>query len=282
MNVLSSVAALRRALDTERRAGRRVGFVPTMGALHEGHLSLIRRARENDVVCVSIFVNPAQFGPHEDLEAYPRPLEQDLAACEQEHVDVVFVPSVEEIYPEPPRTRIVVTAVSEPMEGRHRPGHFEGVALVVAKLFGIVGPCRAYFGQKDAQQAVVVKRMVRDLDFPVEVAVMPTVRESDGLAMSSRNAYLDEGQRARAAALSRALAAARARAEAGGAGADDLLATARRVLDEAGIEPEYLEIRDAETLAPTPGMNGRPMLIAIAARVGDARLIDNVVIEPKE
>jgi pantoate--beta-alanine ligase len=280
---LRSRQELRSALAPARRDGLTIGLVPTMGCLHDGHLSLLRAARaECDVVVMSLFVNPAQFGPGEDLERYPRDEEHDLSLASDAGVDFVYAPPVEEVYPEGFATAIEVGGgLAEVLDGdpaRRGSEHFRGVATVVAKLFNSVGPDVAYFGQKDAQQAVVIRRMARDLDFPVRIAVMPTVREADGLAMSSRNAYLDAGARERAVALSRGLSAAErtAREESLAAG----LAAARRELAAVGIEPEYLEARDAEDLRPVAALNGRPVLVAVAARVGGARLIDNVLIRP--
>jgi pantoate--beta-alanine ligase len=254
-----------------------------MGFLHEGHLSLLRAARaECDVVVMSLFVNPTQFGAGEDLDRYPRDEERDLRLAGEAGADFVYAPAVAEVYPEGFSTTVEVggnlTAVLDGDPGRRGPEHFRGVTTIVAKLFNAVGPDVAYFGQKDAQQAAVIRRMVRDLDFPVRIEVFPTVREADGLAMSSRNAYLDGSDRERAVALSRALQAAER-----GARTDSLqagLAAARRELADAGIEPEYLEARDAELLEPVAALNGRPVLVAVAARVGGARLIDNVLIRP--
>ncbi len=266
-SVLRTKAELRSALESPRRLGQAIGLVPTMGYLHEGHLSLLRAARaECDVVVMSLFVNPAQFGPGEDLDRYPRDEERDLRLATEAGVDFVYAPSVAEVYPDGFSTAVEVDGrLTEVLDGdpaRRGAGHFRGVATVVAKLFNAVGPDVAYFGQKDAQQATVIRQMARDLDFPVRTEVLPTVREADGLAMSSRNAYLDEDARERAVALSRALHAA------------------RRELESAGIEPEYLEARDAERLEPVAELNGRPVLVAVAARVGGARLIDNVLIRP--
>ena len=274
---------LRAALEQPRRDGLTIGLVPTMGYLHEGHLSLLRAARaECDLVVMSLFVNPTQFGPGEDLERYPRDEERDLRLAAEAGVDLVYAPPVEEVYPEGFATAVEVGGdLTEVLDGdpaRRGPEHFRGVTTVVAKLFNSVGPDVAYFGQKDAQQAAVIRRMARDLDFPVRIEVLPTVREPDGLAMSSRNAYLDADARERAVALSRALGAAErvAREESLQAGLD----AARRELASAGIEPEYLEARDAEELQPVAELNGRPVLIAVAAQVGGARLIDNVLIRP--
>jgi pantoate--beta-alanine ligase len=273
---------LRAALAEPRRAGRSIGLVPTMGFLHEGHLSLLRAARtECDVVVMSLFVNPTQFGPGEDLARYPRDEERDARVAAEAGVDIVYMPPVEEVYPDGFVTHIDVDRLTEVLCGdpvRRGPDHFRGVATVVAKLFNTVQPDVAYFGQKDAQQAAVIRRMARDLDFPVRVEVLPTVREPDGLAMSSRNAYLGPEDRSRAAALSRALRVAEETARSGSLEA--ALAAARAELAAAGIEPEYLEARDAEQLRPVSELNGRPVLVAVAAQVGAARLIDNVLIEP--
>ncbi len=283
VSVLRAKDELRAALAEPRRQGRTIGLVPTMGFLHDGHLSLLRAARaECDLVVMSLFVNPIQFGPGEDLARYPRDEERDLRLAAEAGADFVYAPPVEEVYPEGFSTQVEVggnlTAVLDGDPSRRGPGHFRGVTTVVAKLFNSVGPDVAYFGQKDAQQAAVIRRMVRDLDFPLRVEVLPTVREPDGLAMSSRNAYLEGPDRERATALSRALAAAEAGARQGSLAAG--LAAAHRVLAEAGIEPEYLEARDAELLEPVSELNGRPVLIAVAAPVGGARLIDNVLIRP--
>jgi len=283
VRVLRAKAALRAELEERRRQGLTIGLVPTMGYLHEGHLSLLRAARaECDLVVMSLFVNPTQFGPGEDLERYPRDEDRDLRLAGEAGVDLVYAPDAAEVYPDGFATAVAVggnlTGVLDGDPGRRSPEHFRGVTTVVAKLFNSVGPDVAYFGQKDAQQAAVIRRMARDLDFPVRIEVLPTVREADGLAMSSRNAYLDEDARERATALSRALQAAErgAREESLSAG----LEAARRELAAAGIEPEYLEARDAERLEPVAALNGRPVLVAVAAQVGGARLIDNVLIRP--
>jgi pantoate--beta-alanine ligase len=273
---------LRSGLSAARRAGSAIGLVPTMGCLHEGHLSLLRAARaECDVVVMSLFVNPSQFGPGEDLDRYPRDEERDLQLAAEAGVDFVYAPPVEEVYPDGFSTHVEVEGLTEVLCGdpsRRGSGHFRGVTTVVAKLFNSVQPDVAFFGRKDAQQAAVIRRMVRDLDFPVRIEVLPTVREADGLAMSSRNAYLSPEDRERAGALSRALRVAEetARAKSLQAG----LAAARAELDAVGIEPEYLEARDADELSPVAGLNGRPVLVAVAARIGGARLIDNVLIRP--
>jgi len=274
---------LRAALEPARREGISIGLVPTMGYLHEGHLSLLRAARaECDVVVMSLFVNPTQFGPGEDLERYPRDEERDLGLAAEAGADIVYAPPVEDVYPDGFATYVAVegnlTGVLDGDSSRRGPEHFRGVTTVVAKLFNSVGPDVAYFGQKDAQQVAVIRRMVSDLDFPLRIEVLPTVREPDGLAMSSRNAYLEPSERRRATALSRALAVAEASAPT--AGLQAALEGAWAELRAAGIEPEYLEARDAEDLSPVTELGNRPVLIAIAARVGGARLIDNVLIEP--
>src|SRR4051794_28737958 len=284
MRIVRIKAELREALGENRRAGHTIGLVPTMGYLHDGHLALLRAARERcDVVVMSLFVNPAQFRPGEDLDAYPRDEARDLALAEAERVDIVYAPEVTEVYPAGFATTVEVAGgLTDVLDGdpsRRGPEHFRGVTTVVAKLLNTVGPDFAFFGQKDAQQAVVLRRMIRDLDFAVEVAVVPTVREPDGLAMSSRNAYLEPEERERAAALSRALAAAARVAESGARSTAEALDAAREELAAAGVEPEYLEALDAESLEPMTSFNGRPVLVAVAARVGRARLIDNVVIQ---
>ena len=283
MRVVETKAALRDALAAPRREGLTIGLVPTMGFLHAGHVSLLESAHaECDVVVMSLFVNPAQFGPGEDLDRYPRDRERDERMAADAGVDLIYAPPTEEVYPEGFATAVEVSGLTEVLcgdPGARGPEHFRGVTTVVAKLFNTVGPDVAYFGQKDAQQAVVIRRMAADLDFPVRIEVRPTVREDDGLALSSRNAYLEPADRERAPALHAALGAAADAAEVGAATAD-AIAAARRVLAEAGVEPEYLEARDAERLEPIETLNGRPVLLAIAAQVGGARLIDNVIIEP--
>ena len=282
VNVLRAKQDVRDALAWPRRTGYSIGLVPTMGYLHEGHLSLLRAAASRcDVVVMSLFVNPAQFRPGEDLERYPRDEERDLALAAEAGVDIVYAPPVDEVYPEGFATRVEVEGLTEVLcgdPGRRGPEHFRGVTTVVAKLFNTVHPDVAYFGQKDAQQAAAIRRMARDLDFPVKVEVLPTVREDDGLAMSSRNAYLTAEERERATALSRALRAAEQATLEGSLAAG--LDAARRELDAAGIAPEYLEARDPDEMTPVAELNGRPVLVAVAAQVGAARLIDNVLIRP--
>ncbi len=274
MKTIRTVAELR----TELAGRERVGLVPTMGFFHEGHLSLIRRAREEcATVVVSLFVNPKQFSEGEDLDAYPRDEARDAALAYECGADILFAPPQEEVYPDGFATTVDVGGLTDPLCGAARPGHFAGVTTVVTKLFNMVGPDVAYFGQKDAQQALVIKKLVRDLDIPVRIEVCPTVREPDGLALSSRNAYLSPDERARALALSRSLRAAEAAVAAGRTGADDVLAVAREQLQQAGIEPEYLELRSAKDLAPVERVNGSTLL-AVAAHVGRARLIDNTIL----
>jgi pantoate--beta-alanine ligase len=252
-----------------------------MGYFHEGHLSLMRRAREDcDVVVVSLFVNPAQFGPGEDLEAYPRDEARDVQLAEAEGVDLLFVPPRDEVYPEDFDTTVSVgglTGVLEGDPGQRGHEHFDGVATVVVKLFNMVQPDVAYFGQKDGQQALVIRKLVRDLDIPVRIEVCPTIRDPDGLALSSRNVYLSEAERERALAIRRALLAAEERVALGERDAAAVLAAARAELDDAGIEPEYLELRSATDLGPIERLNGSSLL-AVAARVGRARLIDNTIL----
>jgi pantoate--beta-alanine ligase len=276
---LDTIAAVRHGCDDARSTGARVALVPTMGYLHDGHRSLVRAARaECDYVVVSIFVNPLQFGAGEDLDRYPRDLAGDLAVCEAEHVDVVFAPTVAEMYPRAPLTTVHVDQLTAAMCGLARPTHFDGVTTVVTKLFSIVGPCRAYFGRKDAQQLAVVTRMAADLNLPVEVVGCPIVREPDGLAMSSRNAYLEPDQRTAALVLSRAL---RDAAGAVVAGERDANRVAELVRAHVAAEPlvalEYVDVRDAYELTEIDRVDGS-VLVALAARVGTTRLIDNVAL----
>jgi len=275
--------ALGKALAAERRGGRTIGLVPTMGCLHEGHLSLLRAARaECHVVVMSLFVNPAQFGPGEDLERYPRDEERDAELAAQAGVDLIYAPPLAEVYPEGFATRVAVAGLTEVLCGdpeRRGPEHFRGVTTVVAKLFNTIAPDVAYFGRKDAQQLAAIRRMARDLDFAVRIEGLPTVREGDGLAMSSRNAYLEPAERERATALYRALQAVERAAASGSLAA--ALEAGRRELAAAGIEPEYLEARDPDDLFPVVELGERPVLVAVAARVGAARLIDNVLIDPE-
>jgi pantoate--beta-alanine ligase len=279
MNIVRTVAELRRALAQPRRDGHRIGLVPTMGAFHEGHLSLMRRARaECDLIVVSLFVNPTQFNEATDLEGYPRDEARDAALAEAEGVDYLFAPPVDEVYPPGFATTVSVAGITEVLEGAHRGrSHFDGVATVVTKLFNMVAPDVAYFGQKDAQQALVIKRFVRDLDIPVRVEVGPTVREPDGLAMSSRNVRLSPEERERALALHRALEAIADKVATGIDDPDAARAPALAALAQAGVEPEYLQIVNKDTLAPVKRIDGEALAL-IAARVGATRLIDNYTI----
>jgi len=276
---VTTIAELRAWCDDLRMRGGRVGFVPTMGYFHDGHRSLMRAAREaNDAVVVSLFVNPTQFGPHEDLSRYPRDPEGDAAVARAEGVDVLFVPDVGEVYPAGARTTVHVDGLTEGLCGASRPGHFDGVATVVAKLFSMVGSCRAYFGCKDAQQLAVIRRMATDLDLPVEVVGCPLVREADGVAMSSRNAYLSAGEREQATALSRSLRQAADAVTGGERDAARIRALIVDALDDAtGVRLDYAAIVDAATLQPLVTVEG-DTLIAVAAFVGSTRLIDNVTI----
>lgn len=275
MKVVRSRAELHGTLRAARVEGSRIGFVPTMGALHEGHLSLVEVAREvADVVVMSIFVNPLQFGPNEDLASYPRDEDRDLRLAEGAGVDLVFVPSVEEMFPDGRSTTVSVGDLGNILEGADRPGHFDGVATVVAKLFNLVSPDVAIFGQKDAQQVAVIKKMVKDLSYAMEIVVAPTVRESDGLALSSRNAYLSADDRPRASALHRALrAGSETIAEEGFEAAEKNM---WELLVAEGLEPSYARVVDPKTFGPPA--EGSHVLLVIAARLGNTRLIDNMLV----
>jgi pantoate--beta-alanine ligase len=281
MRTARTIDAVREELAKHRQGAGTVGLVPTMGALHDGHRSLLMAARGDcDVVVMSLFVNPTQFGVGEDFAAYPRDEAADAALAEQAGVDLLFAPTVEEIYPEGASTSVIVRGITEPLEGAHRGAtHFEGVATVVTKLLNIVAPDTAYFGQKDAQQVLVIERLVRDLSIATRIVVCPTVRERDGLALSSRNAYLTPDDRFRAAALSRALDRAAALVGAGERNSAVAVAAARGELADEGLEPEYLAIVDPATLGTVEQIDG-PVLVAVAARVGRTRLIDNVLAVP--
>lgn len=280
MLVITTVAGVRARRQELWRQGLRVAFVPTMGALHEGHLALVRRGRElADEVWASVFVNPTQFGPGEDFERYPRNLERDVELLSREGAALVFAPSVKEMYPHPPEVRISLPTLSQHLCGAHRPGHFSGVALVVAKLFNIVQPEVALFGAKDFQQAVIIQRLVEDLNFPVRIEVIPTVREADGLAMSSRNAYLQEGERRQAQALWQALQAGREAVLGGERSGRELEKVMLNALRRhQGVYPQYVAAVDPHTLEPVDRVADR-VLLAIAALVGTTRLIDNLVVE---
>jgi pantoate--beta-alanine ligase len=281
MRIVETVADLREQVESARAGGATVGLVPTMGAFHEGHLSLMRRARsECGLVVASLFVNPSQFGAGEDLERYPRDLDRDAELARAEGVDVLFTPSFEEVYPPGFSTTVEVAGVGETLCGdpaRRGPGHFRGVATVVTKLLNMCAPDVAYFGAKDFQQSVVIRRLVADLDIPVRIEVCPTVRDADGLALSSRNAYLSAREREDALSLKRGLDAARQRIDEGERDPGAVADAARAELSRPGVEPEYVEVVSARDLAALDRLEGE-VLIAIAARVGSARLIDNVVV----
>ncbi len=279
MRQACTIAELRSALEGPRRAGARIGLVPTMGAFHDGHLALMRRAREdNDLVVVSLFVNPAQFTDGADLQAYPRDERRDLRLADELGVDLLFSPRADEIYPRGFATTVSVSGVSEPLEGEHRGrGHFDGVATVVTKLLHLVAPDVAYFGQKDAQQLAVVRRLVADLDIPVRIEAVGTVRAADGLALSSRNVLLTAADRDRAPALHRALQAVENTVRTGEREAAAALRTGLELLAVAGIEPEYLTIVDPETMLPMVSIEGDALAL-VAARLGSIRLIDNTLI----
>jgi pantoate--beta-alanine ligase len=279
MRICNTIEDMRAACRATRRSGNRLGFVPTMGALHEGHLSLVRAARAScGIVAASIFVNPTQFGPNEDLAKYPRDFDRDRDLLEKEGVELLFAPSVEEMYPAGAVTWVMVEELSGKLDGRSRPGHFRGVTTVVAKLFHIVEPDAAFFGQKDAAQVAIVRRMVRDLNFPVEIAACPIVREADGLAMSSRNAYLDPAQRRQALVLHGALMRVKKSWEGGECDAAKLAAAGREeVAREKSVRLDYFEIVDPENLDPV-GNVADGALVAVAAFVGPTRLIDNILL----
>jgi pantoate--beta-alanine ligase len=277
--VLREPGEARAACDEARGRGHVVGFVPTMGALHEGHLALVREARRRTrFVAVSIFVNPTQFAPNEDLARYPRDIAGDVSKLSSLGVDLVFAPDAREMYPSGEETRVRVGALAAPLEGAFRPGHFEGVATVVAKLFGIVGASVAVFGRKDYQQLLVIRRVARDLFWPVEVVGHPTVREADGLAMSSRNVFLSSEERARALSIVRGLDAAARRFRAGERRARALELCAREPLESTVQSIDYVEVRDPSTLASIEGRVADRAVLAVACRVGRTRLIDNVVL----
>ena len=280
MKVFNEIEACYGAVRDVQRRGGRVGLVPTMGALHEGHVSLIEAARRrSDSVAVTIFVNPTQFGPNEDFEKYPSDTEADLAACEASGADIVFTPSVETLYPRGFETTIHVSGLTEGLCGAHRPGHFDGVTTIVAKLLNILPADAAFFGEKDYQQLLVIRRMVRDLNLPVEIVACPIVREKDGLACSSRNRYLSPSERSQAAVLSRALFSARDRIAAGHKRVKELVTRIRAEILTAGLAKiDYVEIVDAETLDSLTEVD-RPARIVLAARIGPCRLIDNVAVK---
>jgi pantoate--beta-alanine ligase len=279
MKICNTIEEMRSACREAKRGGKRLGFVPTMGALHEGHLSLVRAAKAScDAVAASIFVNPLQFGPREDLQKYPRDFDRDRALLEKESVELLFAPSVEEMYPPGAITWVEVEGLSDRLDGRSRPGHFRGVTTVVAKLFHIVEPDAAFFGQKDAAQLAIIRRMVRDLNFPVEIIAGPIVREADGLAMSSRNTYLNPQQRKQALVLHRSLLRVKKLWGGGERDASTLIAAGQdEVARENSVRLDYFEIVDADTVESTADV-ADGALVAVAALVGATRLIDNVVL----
>jgi len=283
MKVAKTIESIRNLVKAARRRGKKIGFVPTMGALHIGHVSLIEAAKKKcDFVVVSIFVNPTQFCPGEDLEKYPRPFEDDLEICRKAGVDAVFAPTPEQMYPGENLTWVNVEKLTEPLCGQFRPGHFRGVTTVCAKLFNIVAPDIAFFGQKDAQQAIVIKRMVADLNMPLEIVICPTVREPDGLAVSSRNQYLTAEQRKDAAYVYKSLQKFRQMVNAGITDTVKIVAEMRDVLKRIpSIEIEYVSIVDAETLANVEQIGGK-VLAAVAVRIGSTRLIDNILVDAAE
>ena len=279
MTTFTSIDATRDASRDAREKGKRIGFVPTMGALHEGHLSLVRTAKsQTDIVVVSIFVNPTQFGPNEDLSRYPRPFKKDCDLLEKEGVDILFAPSAEEMYPPGAITYVTVEGMSERLCGKSRPGHFRGVTTVVSKLFHIIEPDVAFFGQKDAAQLAIIRRMARDLNMPVEIVGCPIVREPDGLAMSSRNAYLTREQREAALILHRALRGVQKEFEQGERRSLTLIEAGKRIIaSEPSARLDYIEIVDPSTLEAVDHLS-QTALIAVAAHLGSTRLIDNIVL----
>lgn len=283
MEVAETIVSVRSLVGAARGLGKSVGLVPTMGALHVGHASLIEAAvKDCDFVVVSIFVNPTQFGPEEDLQNYPRPLEADLDICARAGVNMVFAPASEQMYPAENLAWVTVEKLTEPLCGRGRPGHFRGVTTVCTKLFNIVGPDIAYFGQKDAQQAIVIKRMVADLNMPLEIVVCPTVREPSGLAVSSRNQYLSDRQKEDAASIHKSLEECRRMIGGGAAKSEQIIAGMRAILQEVpSIEIEYVGIVDAETLKSVEKVSGN-ILVAVAVRIGSTRLIDNILVDAGE
>lgn len=283
MHTITSAVEMTALSREARRAGKRVGFVPTMGALHQGHLSLVRTARaQADTLVASIFVNPKQFGPNEDFARYPRSLENDSAMLAAEKTDYLFHPSVEEMYPGGAASWVTVEGISDKLDGRSRPRHFRGVTTVVAKLFNIVQPDLAFFGQKDAAQAAIIRKMVRDLDFDVEIVVCPIVREPDGLAMSSRNVYLSDKERKQATILNRALMRVQMLADQGESDSARLATAGKQVIsEEPSVRLDYFEIVNPDTLDPAADTSGGA-LVAVAAHVGSTRLIDNIVLHGRD
>ena len=280
MEISRTINEIRRLLGTARQAKQTIGLVPTLGALHDGHMSLIEQARkETDYVVVSIFLNPTQFGAGEDLNKYPKRQRQDLDLCQNAEVDAVFMPGTEQMYPEGYCTTVTVKGLSEKLCGASRPGHFDGVCTIVAKLFNIIGPDVAYFGQKDAQQAQIIRRMVQDLDMPIEIRVCPTVRQPNGLAMSSRNAYLSEQQRNQAGCLYQGLLKGKQLIRSGERNPEHVIKALKEVVNGAGpSEIDYVAVVDPQTLEPATQAS-RTWLLAVAVRIGPSRLIDNILVD---
>jgi pantoate--beta-alanine ligase len=283
MKVAKTIESVRNLVKTARSKGKKIGFVPTMGALHIGHISLIEAAvKKCDFVVVSIFVNPTQFGPGEDFEKYPRPLKADLEICRKAGVDVVFAPAAEQMYPQENLTWVNVEKLTEQLCGQFRPGHFRGVTTVCAKLFNIVAPDIAFFGQKDAQQAIVIKRMVADLNMPLKIVVCPTVRQADGLAVSSRNRYLTRQQKKNAPLIYKSLQKCQKLIEDGVADSKTIINQMRKILQQTpSIKIEYISIVDADTLQELKKITGK-VLAAVAVKIGSTRLIDNIVVDAGE
>jgi pantoate--beta-alanine ligase len=281
MKIIRTIGTMQHHAEKLRRRGKVIGFIPTLGALHKGHLSLMRKARQQcDIVVASIFVNPAQFGPHEDYRRYPRDLEGDQKKCKTAGVDILFVPSASRMYPPAHRTKVSLRRLGDILEGMSRPDHFTGVATVVLKLFNIIHPDRAYFGQKDYQQTVVIRRMVKDLHLNTRITVTPTVRESDGLAMSSRNMYLSKEQRRQATILWKALQEAKKLIQGGVKEASQVRsAMIRRIAQESHVKIDYVAVVDSVTLEEVKYI-GRAALLALAVRIGHTRLIDNMIATP--
>lgn len=282
MRVIRNIAKVRDEINRLRSKKFTIGFVPTMGALHEGHLSLIRRARkENKIVIVSIFVNPLQFGPQEDFKKYPRNLKKDAFLCSKEGVDIIFCPSAKSMYPAGEKTRVIVESLSDAMCGRFRPGHFQGVTTVVSKLFNIVLPDIAYFGGKDAQQAIIIQKMVKDLNLAVKIKVMPTIREKNGLALSSRNAYLKSREKSDATFLFQSLRSARDLINKGIRDSGRIIREIKRITQKIkNSKIDYISVVDAVTLRPLKGISGT-CIVAIAMWIGKTRLIDNIIVKPR-
>ncbi|MFZ5986209.1 MAG: pantoate--beta-alanine ligase [Bacillota bacterium] len=280
MRVIETISDLKALIRSQKKAGKTIGFIPTMGYLHEGHLSLVKVSRQhNDITIMSIFVNPTQFGPNEDFDKYPRDMESDFYKAESAGVDIIFAPGVSEIYPEGYRTYVNVEGITEVLCGKSRPGHFRGVTTIVNKLFNLVEPDRAYFGQKDAQQVAVIRKMVRDLNMNLEIVTCPIVRESDGLAMSSRNVYLSEDDRKSAVILSKSLFGAEELVRDGERKKDNVVKFIKSMIEtENRAQIDYVEVINADTLEEIEILDGR-VLIALAVKFGSTRLIDNVVLE---